>query len=74
MCHRQAHGRGVESRPMNEYAPSELHTRIFNDGWRAHDAGKALVDNPHPEMSHAYNEWEDGYYAAQAAKATRYGG
>lgn len=46
----------------------------FDAGWRAHECGRALDTNPYPEDSHYADEWDDGWYAASAARSTRYGG
>lgn len=49
--------------------------QIFGEGWHAHEAGRSVETNPWPEESiSASSEWDDGWYAAAAAKATRYGG
>lgn len=52
---------------------SDALASAFGKGMRAYEADKALIDNPYPETSLLGNEWEDGWYAAQAAQATRYG-
>lgn len=46
----------------------------FDAGWKAHTAEATLAANPHPDGTALAFEWEDGWFAAAAAKATRYGG
>jgi hypothetical protein len=39
----------------------------FRGGWRAHDDGKALADNPYPPFSTPYHAWNTGFLASKQA-------
>lgn len=63
----------MNTRTSHYREPSDAQVQAFGEGMRAFEQDRALVDNPYPETSILGNEWEDGYYAASAVRATAVG-
>jgi len=47
----------------------EAHSKEFDEGWQAYqDDADFVKDNPHPQGSKEYDEWREGYMAAEDAE------